>query len=131
MRYHPIPKGFSLVEVIIASLIFSITIAGVFSVFTAQRNATKTAQRKLQAAYLTRRILEDLRAKVDQRNLNIPSVWWLLTCNNPPQPPQPWPQPLSTNLPGAQLNYVCWEIPTGQPGAGSRQLTLTLTWNEL
>lgn len=120
-----------MVEVIIASLIFSITIAGVFSVFTAQRNAAKTAQRKLQAAYLIRQILEDLRAKVDQRNLTVPSVWWLLTCDNASHPWLPPLPPLSTDLPGAQLDYVCREIPTGQPGAGSRQLTLTLKWNEL
>ncbi len=58
-------KGFSLIEIIAAILIFSIASVGLFSTFAAQRESTERSERRLQAAYLGRQVLEELRAKID------------------------------------------------------------------
>lgn len=126
-------KGVSLVEVTIAALIFSIAAAGLFIVLSQQRQTSDRSERRLQAAYYAKQLLEELRAKVDQRNWNTavppnPAIWsnLNLTCDGNPYP---WPGALPP-LPGVQVNYTCRDIAPGNPGEGSRQVTLTIQWNE-
>ena len=123
-------NGFSLVEIIAASLIFSISAAGLFSVFSIQRESSEKSEHRLKAALLTRQLLEDLRAKVNPRNelAGPPLQWYDLVCD---KNFYDWPYyPLATDLPNPQLQYACTEIKPPDPGAGSRQVTLRLRWDE-
>ncbi len=61
-------NGVSLVEIIIAALIFTIAATGLLTTFASQRETSQRSQRKVQAAYYGRQVLEELRSKVDQRN---------------------------------------------------------------
>lgn len=60
-------NGISLVEVIVAAVIFVIAAFGMFSTLSMMRVSSDATDERLQAAYFGRQILEELRAKVDQR----------------------------------------------------------------
>ncbi len=66
-------NGFSLVEVIVASLIFTITIAGVLSSIAILKPPAEFSEKGVNAAYYAKNILEDLRSKVDARTWNDPN----------------------------------------------------------
>ena len=68
--------GFTLVEVVIAGVVFGIATVGLFSVLSSSRVSSDASKRELQAAYLGKELLEELRAKVDQRPGS-----WPLTCD--------------------------------------------------
>lgn len=66
IQKHP-SAGFSITEVTVAALIFALTAAGITSTIAALRMPSATSERDLQAAYYGQNILDNLRAKVDQR----------------------------------------------------------------
>jgi len=103
-------KGVSLIEVIIAALIFSITSAGLFSTFSAQRIATERSQRQLQAAYYARQVLEELRAKVDQQNWDSGDL------------------SIGTHNVTSGIFTASYEVT--EDSTGLRRVNLTVTWNE-
>ena len=59
--------GFSIIEVTIAALIFTLTAVGIVSTVASLRTPSATSQKDLQAAYYGQNILDDLRARVDER----------------------------------------------------------------
>ncbi len=61
-------SGFSLVEIVIAAMIFLFATAGLLASFTQNRTTSKGSERRVQAAYVGREVLESLRSKVDQRD---------------------------------------------------------------
>jgi len=61
-------QGFSLLEALVAAVVFIIASMGLFSSFTVQRQSLEHSGRRLQAAIFAQEVLEDLRAKVDQTN---------------------------------------------------------------
>ena len=124
-------NGFTLAEVMISAVIFTISVAGLFSVLSATRNTSDATERQVQAAHLGRQLLEGLRAKVDQRSW--PQATWYLNCNGvlnnwPTTFPNDYPDnPFVQNyiLQDTDVMYTC----TPQ-GNGSRLVTLEITWNE-
>ena len=56
--------GFSLVEAMVASVIFSIAVVGVFSSLAAIKNPVKNSDKSLAAAFCGQQVLENLRASV-------------------------------------------------------------------
>ena len=102
--------GISLIEVVLAALIFSITSAGLFSTFSAQRIATERSERRLQAVYYARQVLEELRARVDQRNWDSGDL--SIGTHN-----------LSSGAFNAAYNVT-------QDPTGLRRVDLTVSWNE-
>ena len=56
--------GFSLVEAIIAAVIFAIATAGIFSTLIVLRKPAAESDERIGAAYFAQQILEDLRAYV-------------------------------------------------------------------
>ena len=122
-------NGYSLVEIVVSSLIFSIAAAGLLSLFASQRETSDRGEKRLLAAYYGRQVLEELRAKVDQRNWNAGTPnWWNLNCDDLSYA---WPGSLPpSTLHNAQVNYTCTEILPPNPAAGSRKFTLTIKWDE-
>lgn len=59
--------GFSIIEVTIAALIFALTAVGIVSTISSLRTPSATSEKDLQAAYYGQNILDNLRAKVDER----------------------------------------------------------------
>lgn len=61
-------KGFSLVEVMVAAVIFTIAVAGVFASLASSRKPTVDTDTSLRGALCGQQILEKFRAKVDWRD---------------------------------------------------------------
>jgi prepilin-type N-terminal cleavage/methylation domain-containing protein len=57
-------RGFTLVEVVVAAVIFSASIVGVFTTVSSFRTPLETSTKKLRAAQLSRKVLEGLRQGV-------------------------------------------------------------------
>lgn len=110
-------KAVSLIEVTIGALIFSISAAGLFSVFRAQRFATEQTENRLEAAYVARQVLEDLRTKVDPQTWNTGA----LTLGAHTLPPIPSSNPLVTY-------NVTYNVTEPEAGVDIRRVDLTVTW---
>ena len=125
MKFKKTKKGVSLVEVVLSSLIFSITAVGMVSTLSSMRQSSNVSERELQAAYYGRQLLDELRGRVDQ------STWdssWYLTCDNAIHD---WPVNMgTTNIAffddfDGYAKYRCENIPPGL-----RQVTLNILWDE-
>ena len=123
-------NGLSLVEVVVAGVIFIIATVGTFSVLANTRRQSAFSDRRLQAAYYSRQLFDELRAKVAQDS------WgnWYLICN---ADWNPWPDnmtgtgnPFFDNFNGRAL-YNCIDNPP-EVGAvtGVRKVTLNVVWDE-
>lgn len=65
-------RGFSLLEIVIAMLVMSLVVAGIYGLFITSHNFIGDAGRRLQAAQYARQILETLRVYVSA-NANFPA----------------------------------------------------------
>ena len=63
-------QAFSIVEALVASLILTISVVGVFATMSAQKAPTASADKRVQAALAGKQFLEDLRSKVDATTYN-------------------------------------------------------------
>jgi prepilin-type N-terminal cleavage/methylation domain-containing protein len=63
-------KGFSITEVIIATVIFSFVVAGSISAVSALKKPAYASKEDVTAAYLAKQILEGLRSDVNAENWN-------------------------------------------------------------
>ena len=109
-------KGISLVEVLVASVIFSVAALGMFSTLSMMRVSSDVSDKKLGAAYFGRQVLEELRAKVDQRSYNDPGS--LLSIGNHTY--------VNTN---PQSPYTATYTVTLDP-TGARKVDLSVSWTE-
>jgi len=113
MKHKPSSQAFSIVEIIVAALIFMIVAAGTFAVFSMARTTSVASDEEILAVNRGRELLESLRRLVDQ------DMWssWPLTCDNALRD---WPS--ETNV-----KYRC----DGSVLDGSaRQVTVTVGWDE-
>ena len=58
-------NGFTIVEVVVAALIFAITVAGAFGAISALRGPAMSSKEDLTASFIGKQVLEDLRTAVD------------------------------------------------------------------
>ncbi len=108
-------KSYTLIEIIVTVIILSVGFLGILSAFSFGSRNNLVSDNKLRAANKGRELLEDLRAKTDQR------IWegsWKLICNGSEQI---WP---GETFEGNSISYTCTEI------SGARKVTLTLTWTD-
>jgi prepilin-type N-terminal cleavage/methylation domain-containing protein len=61
-------RGFTLVEIAVAAVVFAASIAGVFSTVSSFRVPLETSTKKLRAAQLSKKVLEGLRQDVWQNH---------------------------------------------------------------
>ena len=122
-------SGFSLVEVMVASLIFALSIAGIMATVSAlNRPATQTS-REVIAAMLGEQLLEKFRKEVNASNWDGLNQQWV---NGSPLTPGTHP---SQTIPGPDgKNYtVTWTVNMVQNQAGTgdqmAQVSLTVNWN--
>lgn len=118
-------QGFSLVEVVVAAVIFIIAAMGIFGVFSMSQNLSTVSEKEIIAANYGRQLLEDLRANVDQRTWAAGT--WPLTCDSTwrswPTAPTTWDA--FSNLSG-NATYNCVENEDGI--VGLRKVTLNVSW---
>ena len=114
-------NAFTLVEVLVAAIIFALAATGLFTAFSTQGAASGKSERRLMAVYYGRQLLEDLRNKVDNR-----TSAWPLTCDNATHL---WPG-ATPPISGMAATYSCDTIAAGRPGEGSRKVTLNVQWTE-
>jgi len=58
-------SGFTLVEITVAALIFSLAITGLFATITSLNRPSAEAFEEVQAAYIAKGVLEELRSAID------------------------------------------------------------------
>jgi len=75
---HKKDHGFSLVEIVVATIVFAIASVGVYKALVIAQTTSITSDKEVIAANYGRKLLEDLRAKVDQRTWD---AGWYLTCD--------------------------------------------------
>ncbi len=105
-------RGFSIVEVVVAAVIFAITSVGILTTISVFRQPAKVSERKVQAAFYAQRILEDLRSQVDQT-----------TWNDVSSPLATGTHPISSGIYSG--NYVVTADPDGY-----RVVNVNLNWSE-
>ena len=112
-------SGFSLVEVIVASLIFTITIAGVLSSIAILKPPAEFSERGVDAADYAQSILENLRAKVDVRTWNDPNDGTLTSLS-----------PGAHTGPAVVISGVTYTATytVTSDATGGRQVDMTVTW---
>ena len=123
-------SGFSLVEVIVASLIFATVVVGIFATTSAMKKPTVDSDKKLMAAFYGKQILEDLRVRVDQRDWDkctpaTPALSGSLTvigACNPHVPITIFNPTYNTTF---TFTYIVTDVPGG---SGARDVALTVTW---
>ena len=117
-------RGFTLVEVIVASLILVFTVAGVLLVFSSEKAALERAGRRIQAMDFARQTLEQLKNEVRADT-------WDTATNDlriHTEAPQALPGKFGANF-AAQRGYVVTAGPA--PIADSyRIVTVTVDWSE-
>ena len=115
-------KGFSILETSIAALIFSIASLGNLSTIAALKQPAHVTEQKVYAAYYGQQILEDLRAKVDQRNWNDPSS--LLAIS----PPAHTSSTVINNVTYTATYTVTEDASISDPAKRPRKVDLTISW---
>ncbi len=102
-------------EVIIATVIFTLTMAGIFASISQLRKPAVDSSREVTAAFLGKQILDDLRSKVD------PQTWstgGLAVGTYGP-----------IDVPVGDLTYTYRYTVSDDPNATSaRQVTITVSW---
>jgi Tfp pilus assembly protein PilV len=109
-------KGLTLMEIIIATLIFALVMAGLVNLFMAAKRLTLHARSRMQASELGKQFLDPLQMQVrqDQWGANClgtgvcaPAVWVL-----------------------APITYNAAYVVTGVAGTTLRRVDVTINWNE-
>ena len=123
-------KGFSLLEIVIAMLILSLVVAGLFGLFVSSSKFITESRHRLQALEYAKMVAENLKVYVteDPGTPQGASVVWLGS--------DPTVAPLSlddidTIITGVNANANCnYFVIQGSPGAGMNQVRITVNWTE-
>ena len=70
IKREVLEDGFSITEVVIAALIFSLVVAGSISAVSALKKPAYASKEEITAAYLAKQILEELRSDVHAEDWN-------------------------------------------------------------
>lgn len=108
--------GFTITEVIIATLIFSLAMAGVFASISQLRQPAVESSQEVTAAFLGKKILDDLRGDVNQDTWNSGNLVAGTTYG-------PYTQTI-----GGKAYFYSYDVIADPDGTRARQVTLNVTW---
>lgn len=109
-------QGFSsLVEVIVTAIIFALAAFGILTTVSILKPQGASSSRRLQAAYLGKQVIEDLRSSVDAR-----------TWNNASGPLAPGVLH-NTTIGNFSINYILEDV----PGLNLRKLTMNIHFPDI
>ncbi len=115
-RYHP-ADGFTIVEVIVSAVIFTLAVAGIFATISALRSPATESSQEVTAAFVGKRILDDMRTEVSA-----------LTWSGGSLDPSGSPYALNAIVVDG-ISYTPTYIVEPDPdGTGARKVTLNVTW---
>jgi len=141
--------GFTLLEILLAAIIFVITVAGLFATLNAVRRPVIDKESALDASNFGKQVLESLRSKVDASTYYNPCVAvnpdntcgdFSLSLGNHEVPQGNLPQDLgqswqSSVLPGSNPNGVSYAVSCADTGSlvtcgadTARQVKLNIQW---
>lgn len=107
--------GFTIVEVVVAALIFALAVTGVFSAIGALRGPAVASKEDITAAFVGKQVLEDLRTEVDAE------TWTTGSLANG-----------NYTLPAVTVDGVAYTpsyLVTNDPGGTqAKKVDLTITW---
>lgn len=112
--------GLTLVEVIIASLILVLTVAGLLLIFSSELGALGHAGRSIQAMHFARQTLEQLKNEVRA------DTWDTGELRIHTEAPQTLPGNFGANF-AAQISY---DVTNGPTPDSYRIVTVTVEWTE-
>ena len=111
-------KGFTVVEVIVATIVFTIAAAGIFAMTSGLRKSAVTDSKEdINAAFIGKRVLEDLRTKVDATNWNQAGG---------PLDPATNPHAANTIVVDGKTYTPTYNVI--QEADGGRRVTINITW---
>ncbi len=115
-------NGFSITEVVVATLIFSLAVAGFFSAVTMLSQPAEVSNEEVTAAYLGKRILDEMRKSVDAD----PSKW---NSTDPAQNPLSVGTHAFANVVIDGITYSgSYVMAADTEGTSGRKVTLTINW---
>lgn len=91
-KHLPVQKGFTMMEILVASIILSLLAAGIFSVAVSGRNLIRRSRMRFIGSEIARHRLEEMRAEVRgdtwntaANNLTVTGGWtgWTTAPENP------------------------------------------------
>ncbi|MEW5894138.1 MAG: prepilin-type N-terminal cleavage/methylation domain-containing protein [Candidatus Omnitrophota bacterium] len=110
-------KGFTLIEIIISSLILAISITGLLSAIQSLNRPAAESFEEIQAAYLGQRLIENLKLSIDAKLWDEQNS--LLKAGGSFQGPV-------TTRDG--ITYNTFYTVTDDPGQGGRWVNVTIEW---
>ncbi len=117
------PKsGFTITEVVIATLVFSIVVGGAISALSALKKPAYASKEEVTAAYLAKQILEELRTDVSAENWDSGG----LNPNGGPSANGTYDNLSTITIDGVTYTPV-YQVEDDNE-TGSRKVTLTVNW---
>jgi len=118
---HPGETGFSLVEVVVATIIFFFFAAGLLATISALSKPAQVSGREIRAAMIAKSVLQDLRKDVDAETWNYGG----LTVGGP------YNFPIAPFYGGETPTYsASYTVADDPNGSKARKVTVTVTWEE-
>lgn len=112
--------GFTLVEVIVATIIFLLAAAGLFATISALGKPSSVSEREMRAAMIAKSIIHDLRKEVDSDTWNFGNLQAGATYSAPVTPL------FSAEIP----YYATYTVEADPLGSRARRVTVNVTWEE-
>lgn len=109
-------SGFTITEVIVASVIFTLAMAGILTSISHLRQPAVESSQEVTAAFLGKKILDDLRTQVSAQTWETNSLLSLGTHTN------------TVTVSGIAYNISYLVEPDDLSGTGARKVTLNVTW---
>lgn len=113
-------RGFSIVEVVVAAIIFAIAAAGMYATVASLNKPAEDFSERSKAAMIGKQVLEMLRFNVDQ------DYWETETAN--PTYPLSFGQHNMTAVVLDGVIYSSYYIVTQDPDTGGRKVSVNVYW---
>ncbi len=110
-------KAFTMTEVVIATLIFALAMAGVFSTIANLRQPSIESTQEVTAAFIGKRILDDLRKDVSAETWNTGKLVNGTTYG-----------PFSAAVVDGQTYTYTYAVENDPNGTTARKVTLNVSW---
>ena len=122
-KYQNQLEGFTITEVVVAALIFAIATAGVLATASSMRTPAVESSEDVTAAFLAKRILDDLRSQLDAISWNQTGGPFDTTVGNPPGT-----HALNAIVIGTKTYTPSYQIMNDPNGTRARKINLTIQW---
>ncbi len=109
-------RAFTMIEVVVATVIFSLAMAGIFASISNLRQPAVESTQEVTAAFIGKRILEDLRGEVNAETWQAGKLAPGIHNNLPPI------------TQGNQTYTATYTVTDDTDGTSARQVTLNISW---